>query len=149
MKTIIATIMVLVSVTTMAQDGENHKGKRMAMMDMTPEQMATIQTKRMTLALDLTNSQQEQIQTLNLENAKLRKTKMEEWKAKKESGEVKKPTSEERFAMHNARLDHQIAQQEKMKQILDEDQYAKWKAMRHKKGMHAKRKMHHKPKHTK
>lgn len=149
MKKIIITLMLLVGFTTMAQHGEHHKGKKMTMMkmtDMTPEQMATLQTKRMVLALELSERQQEQIQALNLENAKLRKAKIEEWKAKKENGEMKKPTSEERYAMQNARLDHKIAQQEKMKDILNDEQYAKWKNMRHKKGMHAKRKMHKKTK---
>ena len=128
MKKIIVTLMLLVGFTTMAQHGEHHKGKKMVMtrmMDMTPEQMATLQTKRMVLALELSKEQQEQVQTLNLENAKLRKAKMEEWKAKKESGEMKKPTSEEHYTMQNTRLDYQIAQQEKMKDILNDEQYGK------------------------
>lgn len=149
MKKVLVTLLLLAGFTTMAQHGEHHKGKKMAkmkMMDMTPEQMATLHTKRMTLALDLTKGQQAKIQTLNVENAKLRKAKREEWKAKKEEGNMKKPTSDERYAMNNTRLDHQIAQQEKLKEILNEEQYAKWKNMRHKKGKHHKRKMHKKAK---
>lgn len=141
--------MLLVGFVTIAQHGEHHRSKKMAMMkmtDMTPEQMATLQTKRMTLTLELSKGQQEQIQKLNLENATLRKTKMEEWKAKKENGEMKKPTSKEHYDRQNTRLDLQIAHQAKMKEILNEEQYAKWKSMRHKRGMHAKRKMHHKRK---
>lgn len=141
--------MLLVGFVTMAQHGEHHRGKKMAMMkmtDMTPEQMATLQAKRMTLALELSIGQQEQIQKMNLETAKLRKTKMEEWKAKKENGEMKKPTSKEHYEIQNARLDLQIANQAKIKEILNEEQYAKWKNMRHKRGMHSKRKMHHKRK---
>jgi len=149
MKKILVTLILLVGFTTMAQHRDHHKGKKMAMMkmmDMTPEQMATLQTKKMVLTLELSKKQQEQVQTLNLENAKLRKAKIEEWKAKKENGEMKKPTSEEHYAIQNARLDHQIAQQEKMKNILNDEQYAKWKNMRHKKGVHAQKKMHKKTK---
>ncbi|NJB72866.1 hypothetical protein GGR42_003364 [Saonia flava] len=146
MKKVLVTLLVLVSASTMAQHRGQREGKKMAMMDMNPEQVATLQTKRMILTLELTKEQQEKVHSLNLENAQLLKGKMAEWKAKKENGEIKKPTLEERFAMQNERLDRQIAHQEKMKQILDEDQYSKWKQMRHKKGMHIKKKMHNKRK---
>jgi hypothetical protein len=108
------------------------------MKDLTPEQMATLQTKKMTLALDLTEAQQAQVKALHLENAKMRKTKMEERKAQKEEGEAKKPTSEERYAMTNARLDHQIAQKAELKSILSDEQYAQWEKMDHRKGKHRK-----------
>jgi len=38
-----------------------------------------------------------------------------------------KTTPEEIFEMQNARLDRQIAMQEKMRNILDENQYETWK----------------------
>jgi hypothetical protein len=93
----------------------------------------------MTLALDLSESQQREVQKINLVNATERKAKMAEWKAKKESGEVKRPTPEEQYAMKIALLDHQIAQKEKMKQLLSKEQYEKWEAMHSKKAMHHKR----------
>lgn len=132
-------MLLLVGATAVAQEksGGHHRGK---MNDMTPEQMATLQTKKMTLALDLSESQQSQIQALNLENVKVRKTKMEERKAKKEVGERKKRTSEERYAMSNARLDAQIAQKEEMKKILSEKQMEKWEKMKHGKRKHKGRK---------
>lgn len=130
---------MLVAATTMAQEKKegHHRGR---MSDMTPEQIAILQTKKMTLALDLSETQQSQIQKLNLENAKSRKAKMEERKAAKEDGKRKKPTSEERYVMANARLDAQLAQKEEMKKILSEEQMAKWEKMHHGKRKHKGRK---------
>lgn len=145
MKKIIVTLMLLVGINAIAQHRDYHKERKNDRVDMTPEQVATLHTKKMTLALDLNKGQQAQVKSLHLENAKLRKSKIEAHKAKKESEEVIKPTSDERFKMHEARLDHQIALQEQMKKILNDEQYKKWKNMRHKKGMHhMKRKMHKK-----
>ncbi len=139
MKKVVLAAMLLIGFTAMAQPSSSReRGARTGMQDMTPEQMATLQTKKMTLALDLTERQQEQIKAIQLENAKLRKTKMEERKAQKETGEAKKPTSEERYALSNSRLDRQIAQKAEMKKILSDTQYEKWEKMQHRKGRHGK-----------
>lgn len=124
--------MLLVGVTSIAQKGE--RGNRERTNDLTPDQIATLQTKKATLALDLSDSQQGQMKSVLLENAKMRKTKMEERKAKKDNGETKKRTSEERYAMANERLDHEIAQKSDMKKILSDEQYTKWDKMQKLKG---------------
>ena len=129
--------MLAVGLSGTAQKDGN--GRDRGMKDLTPEQIATLQTKRMTLALDLTESQQSEIQALNLENAKTRKAKMEARRssAEKVEGEKKaRPTSEELYAMQNERLDHQIAQRERMKKILSEEQFKKWEKMGRHKGKH-------------
>lgn len=130
MKKLIVFAVLMASVTAMAQTPERSKGDRNPMKDMTPEQIATLQTKQMTLALDLTDAQQMEMQGLNLENAVKRSDKMNEMRARKEKGEVKKLTSEERYAMKIAMLDHQIAQKEKLKNILNKEQYVKWEKMK-------------------
>jgi hypothetical protein len=96
--------------------------------DLTPEEAATLQTKKMALHLDLTEVQQAKIHALNLENAKMRKAKMEARKAMKEDEDFVKPTKEERLKMKNERLDNQIARKQKMKAILNAEQYEKWSA---------------------
>ncbi len=136
MKKIVIVLMLLVGVTSIAQKGE--RGNRERMNDLTPNQVATLQTKKATLDLDLSESQQGQMKSVLLENAKMRKTKMDARKEQKESGETKKPTSEERYATANERLDHQIAQKAKMKNILSDEQFAKWEKMNHRKGNHRK-----------
>jgi hypothetical protein len=137
MKNVVLVLLLLVGATSIAQ--QDGKSQREGMQDLSPEQMATLQTKKMTLALDLNAAQQSQIQALNMENAKMHQSKMAEYKAKKEGGEKKEVTSEERFAMQNERLDHQIAQKEKMKSILSQEQYEKWEKMNHRNDMHGKK----------
>ncbi len=134
MKKVIVVLLCMVGMTALAQKGERHH--RSAMHDMTPEQMATLQTKKMTLALDLTEAQQKQIQALNLENANMRKAAMEKRKAVKEDDGAKKPSSEERYAMKNKQLDNMIAHKAEIKEILSQEQYEKWEKMAHRKGKH-------------
>ena len=121
MKTFFAIVLIMTGVTGFSQ----HKHDRMGMKDMTPEQVANLETKKMTLALDLTEKQQGQIQQINLEKAIDRKARMEE---RKERGDAK-PDADERYALMNERLDKQIAMKEQMKDILDKDQYDKWEKL--------------------
>lgn len=134
MKKLIIIALVLVTVQVTAQERNNRQNKERGernerFQDYTPEEMATLQTKKMTLHLDLTKSQQKEIQKLNLENAKERKVKMDARKSQKEGDEFQKPTKEERLKMMNERLDNQIAMKNKMKNILNEDQFAKWEQL--------------------
>lgn len=100
---------------------------RMAMMnDLSAEEMANLKTKKMTLHLDLTSAQQEKVKAIVLEESQMRKAKMLEMKSKKDAGTLQKPSKEQRLEMMNARLDKQIAMKAKMKDILNEEQYARW-----------------------
>lgn len=105
------------------KNGNNH---REMMMNLSAEEIATLQTKKMTLFLDLNETQQAQIKSINLENATKRKTMMAERKAKKESETTNKPNPEKYYARANAKLDHKIAMKAKMKNILNTEQYARW-----------------------
>ncbi|MEX0273069.1 MAG: hypothetical protein AB3N16_01690 [Flavobacteriaceae bacterium] len=134
MKKLVLMSMLAVGSFAMAQ--EHGRGGKQMMKDLTPEQMATLQTKRLTLALDLSTAQQEEVQTLHLEAAKYKKAAMAERAAKKEKGN--KPTAEERYAMQNDRLDRMIAMKSQMKDILNASQYEKWEKISAKKARHAK-----------
>lgn len=136
MKKTLMAILVMATISVTAQD-HNMKGKRGNMKDLSPEQAATLQTKKMTLALDLNESQQSKIKTILTEDATARKAKMEERKANKEDGK-KVLTADEKYAMQNERLDHQIARKEQMKSILNTDQYEKWVKMDARKKMRGK-----------
>mgnify|MGYP007079446369 CR=1 FL=1 len=129
MKRVLIMAMALISLHTIAQEKEETKRS-----EYTPEQRATLQTKRMTLALDLSAAQQEQVQNLHLNQAKLHEDKREERKARKASEEAKKPTSEERYAMRTARLDQQIAHKAEMKKVLSAEQYERWEKIAKRKG---------------
>lgn len=130
MKKIFLIAIALISIQAIAQgekkERHNNQERAHKMSNLSAEDMATLQTKKMTLHLDLNAEQQAKIQKLNLENATARKAKMEARKAKKEAGSLKKPTQEQRLEMANAKLDHKIAMKAKMKDILNAEQYAKW-----------------------
>ena len=132
MKKITITLVLLVVTATMAQERKSLQGD---MQGMTPEQIATLQTNRMTLALDLSETQQLQLIKLFTENVKVRKEKLEEQKAKKESDTLK-PTPKDRFTQQNQRLVELNAYKEKIKKILTQKQYEKWKKMQHDKRKH-------------
>ena len=127
------------------REGPRDHGK---MMHLSAEEMATLQTKKMTLHLDLNDKQQKEIYAINLEQAKARKARMEERKAKREAGTAEKPSQEQRVERMNALLDHKIEMKKKMKTILNEEQFAKWEkaqarmAHKRKEGMKDKRAKH-------
>ncbi|WP_335967299.1 hypothetical protein [Galbibacter sp. PAP.153] len=142
-KTLSLLLIVLITATSFAQeknksDRKDRTEKREKFKsfysDLTPDQIAELKTKRMALALDLTDAQQKEVLSLNKDLATKHKAKIEAWKAKKNTAE--KPTKDERYAMLNAQLDEQLAVQGKMKKILDNDQYESWKK--------SKKQMHHK-----
>lgn len=136
MKKVILLVMLMTGFSIMAQKGE--RGHRGDFKNLSAEQMATLQTKKMTLDLDLTSAQQSKIQALNLENAKKRKAKMEARKDQEANGERPAQTSEERFTMKNERLDAAIAHKAELKKILSEEQFEKWEMHRNKRGHHHK-----------
>jgi len=129
MKKIILIAIALVSLQGMAQERQREqrrdfkKERSQALKDLTPEQAATLQTKKMTLHLDLSEAQQKDIYKLNLANAKERQAKMKAAKKMWESGE--KPSKEARYDLMNERLDKQIAQKKQMKSILTKEQFEK------------------------
>jgi len=129
MKKLMLIVMAFVMLQANAQDhkkGQQKHDKKERMhkhMDFTPEEMATLQTKKMVLRLDLTDAQQKKIYKINLVNAQERKVKMEAHKKMKAANKGEKPTKEARFKMMNDRLDKQIALKKQMKEILSEEQF--------------------------
>ena len=123
MKTLFTTILLFIGFVTLAQP-QHERMKREKRMEniknMTPEQQATLWSKKMTLELDLNASQQEEIYTLILEKAK--RNKMHQ------KNNVKKSLSnEERFKMQENLLDEKIKMRNAMKSIFNQDQYEQWK----------------------
>ena len=94
-----------------------------------PEEMAQLQTKRMTLNLDLNDQQQKEVSALFLEEAKLRQSKREAFLQSNDKQEKKTWSKEDRLKMTNARLDQQIEMKNKMKSILSTEQFDKWEKM--------------------
>ena len=128
MKKLAILALALITFQANAQDKKEVKKERKEkMMQLEPQEIAELQTKKMTLHLDLTEAQQKKVMALNLEQAKQRKAVMEKRKEAKEKG--KKPTKEERLAFENKKLDAQIENKKQMKSILNDEQYKKWETM--------------------
>lgn len=136
MKNLTAILALFVSVTALAQQG-NRVERFKKMMDATPEELAEMQTKRLTLALVLDDKQQKDIYKLELTAAKERKANWEQRAAKMKVRDGEKPSEEEREATRKDRkekyaamLDKQIAHQEKMQNILNEEQFDQWRKLK-------------------
>jgi protein CpxP len=96
----------------------------------TPEQSNQLMLKKMTLELDLSAKQQEQLKPIIAEQNRKRESRMKEMKANKETDS--KLSSDERFSRKSQMLDEQIDLKVKMKSILSVDQFEKWDAMKSK-----------------
>jgi hypothetical protein len=132
MKKLILIAIALITVNATAQEqkreqqhsGEHQNAKQFT--DFSPEEVATLQTKKMALHLDLTEAQQKQIQAIHLEQAKARKAEIEIAKKMRDEQKEGVPSTEERFNRVNKQLDSRIAFKAKMKDILNKEQFEKW-----------------------
>jgi uncharacterized protein YqfA (UPF0365 family) len=128
MKKLSLFLIMLISISAFSQQkGHSNKAE---MANMSAEETATLQTKKLTLQLDLNQAQQVEIKKLYQKNAEERKAMMAQHK--KMRAEDAEKLKEKRFERMNASLDKQLAHQEKMKQILNEEQFKKWKDSRSK-----------------
>lgn len=116
MKKVVFVLVAFIALNTQAQGERSHKGQ-----DLTPDQMATLRTKQLTLDLDLNEAQQAKVFTLSKKTAEEMKAMRAERKENKEAME------KDRFEMKNQMLDKQIAIQNEMKTILNDEQFEKWK----------------------
>ncbi|RNC87629.1 MAG: hypothetical protein ED556_00100 [Winogradskyella sp.] len=128
MKKLLILALSLYTLGGFAQEKSEEKKKtlmeRLTKNPKSPEQRAEVATKHLTLKLDLTKDQQSKVQELLSAAYTEGKNKMD---AKKSKG--KELTEAERHNMQVERLDAQIALKEKMKGILNAEQYAKYSEM--------------------
>ena len=126
MKKLLVIAITLCTLTSIAQQ-EHRRGQRFSKdarerrADISPEDMAKFQSKQMTLRLDLTDQQQQQVETVLTAHLKKGKAKREALKASD-----KKPTQEERKQLRLDRMDAQIALKREMKSILNDEQYKRY-----------------------
>ena len=130
MKKLIFITIAFISVQAFAQNRERggKKDRAEQMQDLSAEDIATLDAKKMTLNLDLSEAQQTKVQSVLLEEATFRKEKMKEREASRAEADAQRPSKEEHFKMQNEKLDRQIELKQKMKSILNDVQYAKWEA---------------------
>jgi len=148
MKKLFVVALLILSGSVFAQrpmhrEAKKQHHKKEFMKDLSAEQLATLKTKKMTLALDLNKGQQDKMYSLNLAGTKDRKQQMEARKKAIGKAEGKKPklSSEEKFQRMNTQLDKKIAFKNNVKSILSEAQFQKWERLQ-KHSKSKKRKQH-------
>jgi len=117
MKKILITALLMVGMTAFAQEKETPKPEKLTL-----EQRNELQLKQLTLDLDLTTSQQNEMKKIITEQS----AKKEKALAERKATENKNLTSDERFAKRSQLLDEQIALKQSVKKILNAEQYSKW-----------------------
>lgn len=130
-KTIVLAFLLLGLITVAQEKPVNIKGKQVKMerhQNMTAEQKAELEVKRLTLNLDLTAKQQTEIQKLVLAQAQKKAVRQNERKEKRAKGQ--KPTDEERFLNKSKMLDTQIAMKAEFKKILTPEQMIKFEELK-------------------
>lgn len=100
---------------------EHKKAFMFEMLNLEPEQTATLQTKRLTFYLDLNEDQQKSIKEIYLDVSKKRIAKLKEIKELNQ-----KPSEEFRNKLFNERFDMMIEVKSKLKNILSTEQINAW-----------------------
>ena len=132
MKTILIIVMTFSSLSAMTQERKrdikmSERSERIDnLKDFSPEEMATIKSKKLALQLDLDDAQQQQIKMLFLEQSKLRGNRMEQRQKQMENAKNNNISKEERFKILNNSLDDKLDIRNKIKDILTQEQYEKW-----------------------
>lgn len=122
----IVAVLILVFAFTLTSEAQR-RIKRMQKDPMTVEQQTTLAIKKMTLALDLSEAQQKQIKPIIQKQIEERKTQREAIKKRME--EKKRMEAKERFEHQNKMLDKKIEMKNKMKSILNKEQFEKFEKM--------------------
>lgn len=129
MKKLIAIAVLLIGFSTFAQrPARNLRNENLE--QMTPQQRNELRIKKLTLDLSLNSTQQKEMGKIIAEMEAKKEAFQKEQLAKKEAGA--KATNDELFAMRIKLLDEQIANKERVKKILDANQFEKWEQMRSK-----------------
>jgi protein CpxP len=124
MKKLALIVLLVVGLSTYAQEEKKQERQGAARERLSPEQRNQLQLKKITLDLNLNESQQKEIAKILEEQSAKRQAEMATFKANKEKGV--KPTAEERFAMKNKKLDEAIAVKAKVQKVLTPEQFKKW-----------------------
>ena len=117
----ILTLMFLFTFTIQAQKKRGYKQQ------LTINQQTSLKVKQMTLALDLSDKQQQQVTPLLRAAIAFRQAAME--KRKEARKQKKRLSSDEIYAIKSQVLDNKISMKRSMKDILNETQFKTFKKM--------------------
>ena len=131
-------LFIYFSLTTNAQNKQLFKNKKR----LTTEQLTKLKVKKMTLELELSEVQQKKLTPVITKLISERKIEAD--RMRKSINEVKNIDVSNRYEMANKFLDRKIMFQKKMRSILTEEQYKKFKSLEKKRNQMMKKRRHHK-----
>ena len=120
----IASILVLIFVFTFTIQAQKKRGYKQ---QLTINQQTSLKVKQMTLVLDLSDKQQQQVTPLLRAEIAFRQAAME--KRKEARVEKRRPTSDEIYLIKSQLLDNKITMKRSMKNILNKTQFETFKKM--------------------
>ena len=120
----IASILVFIFVFTFTIQAQKKRGYKQ---QPTINQQTSLKVKQMTLALDLSDKQQQQVTPLLRAAIAFRQAAME--KRKEARKQKKRPTSDEVYAIKMQLLDNKISLKRSMQEILNTTQFETFKKM--------------------
>jgi protein CpxP len=121
MKKVFLAIVMLIGMTTFAQEKETKKEAREKL---TPEQRVNLQVKRLAKDLDLNSNQIEELHALLEKESAKRESRKAEMKEKKEKNALNR--EETKAAIEKDRAENEA----EMKKMLTPEQYEKWVKIR-------------------
>ena len=119
---------LLIAATTLSAQEKSKFSRKEKTEQMSTDQRNQLRLKKMTLYLDLNADQQKEMGKIIAEMDAKKEALKTQYKAKKEAGV--KPDADEKFAIKNKILDEQIVQKQRVKKILNPDQFEKWEKMK-------------------
>ena len=120
----ITSILILVFLFTFTIQAQKKRGYKQ---QLTINQQTSLKVKQMTLVLDLSDKQQQQVTPLLRGAIAFRQAAME--KRKEVRKHKRRPSSDEIYAIKSQLLDNKISMKRSMKDILNETQFKTFKKM--------------------
>ena len=134
MKKVVGLLVIMIALSNSINAQVNGKSGNQ---NFTPEQIATLQTKRMNMLLNLSQEQQTAIVNLQKNQAMVRQAMRKSMLERKLKG--KTLSSNELFQLQSSRLDRMQQHKIAMKKILTEEQFTKWENMKNRKHLASRR----------
>lgn len=125
MKKLVGLLVIMIALSNSINAQGNGKSGNQ---NFTPEQIATLQTKRMNMLLNLSQEQQTAIVNLQKNQAMVRQAMRKSMLERKLKG--KTLSSDELFQLQSSRLDRMQQHKIAMQKILNQEQFSKWQTMR-------------------
>lgn len=124
MKKLIVAAMLMIGMTSFAQEAKPMKTVAERDQKMTTEERNQQQLKKIAAELNLDANQQQEMLRIIEERSAKREVARKEMQARKEKGE--KPTAEERDQRRAEMQEYNEGEKAKMKKLLTAEQYTKW-----------------------